>query len=170
MRTGFFLLFASALLLSCNEKEATKDTTVKTSKKEIVNPEAAFSTKQIWNLHYQIQAFKIASEKAEDPQLKQYLAENLTKMQQLLNDYKLASNGSDAKDEAKADEHQKELYKLTMADIKGFDNVFKLYYKDFLNKTIKDIASENVEDETLNALKNKYGNLLYEQKLYFDVQ
>lgn len=170
MRTGFFLLFASALLLSCNEKEATKDTTVKTSKKEIVNPETAFSTKQIWNLHYQIQAFKIASEKAEDPQLKQYLAENLTKMQQLLNDYKLASNGSDAMDEAKTDEHQKELYKLTMADIKGFDNVFKLYYKDFLNKTIKDIASENVEDETLNALKNKYGNLLYEQKLYFDVQ
>ena len=67
------------------------------------------------------------------------------------------------------EEHQKDLYKLTMADIKGFDKIFVLYYKDFLNKTIEDITSNSVENESFNTLKNNYGNILYEQKLYFDV-
>ena len=38
-----------------------------------------------------------------------------------------------------------------------------------INKTIEDITSNSVENESFNTLKNNYGNILYEQKLYFDV-
>ncbi len=169
MKTNYFLLIVGFLLISCNKTETEKKSKTLATKKEIVNPENVFTNKQIWNLEYQIGAFKIGSEKTANPELKKYLKENLPKLEQLLKDYKAAANNEKIDVKAVSSDYQNELYKLAIADTKGFDNVFKLYYKEFLAKTIQEISADTLEDKTFDSLKNRYGNLLYEQKLYFDI-
>ncbi len=170
MKTNYLLLIAGVLLIGCNKPTDTeKKNKIFATKKENVNPDNVFTNKQISNIEYQIEAFKIGYEKSANPELQKYLKENLPKLQQLLSDYKSEAITQKVEIKTISEEHQKYLYKLAMADTKGFDKIFILYYKDFLNKTIQEITSNTVENESFNALKNDYGNVLYEQKLYFDI-
>ncbi|RRA96304.1 DUF4142 domain-containing protein [Paenimyroides viscosum] len=170
MKTNYLLLIVGVLLIGCNKPaENQKKNKTFATKKEQIKPEDVFTNKLISNIEYQVEAFKIGYEKSSNPELKNYLNTNLPKLQKLLSDYKSAAIAQKVEIKTMTEEHQKDLYKLTMADIKGFDKIFVLYYKDFLNKTIEDITSNSVENESFNTLKNNYGNILYEQKLYFDV-
>jgi len=171
MKTNFLLLLSAFLLLSCNNQTSTdKPATVKTSKKsKMVSPESAFTNEQISNLEYQIEAFKIGAEKLSDPELKNYLSEHLPELNQLLSEYKSTAITNNIEINSISNNDQENLYKLAMADTKGFDNIFIMYYKDFLSKTINEIADHKIEDQHFYALKNKYGNILYAHKLYFDV-
>jgi len=168
MKTNYFLLLIGLLLVGCNKTtETEKSTKSLATKKENLNAESGFITQQISNLEFQVKAFKIGSEKVSDEELKKYLLENLPKLEEMLKEYKTVVNVSSS--ENLSDENQRELYKLSIADNNGFDNVFILYYKDFLKKTIHENSSQILDNETYDSLKNRYGNILYEQKLYFDV-
>lgn len=168
MKTNYFLLLIGLLLVGCNKTtETEKSTKSLATKKENLNAESGFINQQISNLEFQVKAFKIGSEKVSDEELKKYLLENLPKLEEMLKEYKTVVNGSSS--ENLSDENQRELYKLSIADNNGFDNVFILYYKDFLKKTIHENSSQILDNETYDSLKNRYGNILYEQKLYFDV-
>ena len=86
-----------------------------------------------------------------------------------MSEYKSTAISNNIEINSITNENQESLYKLAIADTKGFDNVFIMYYKQFLGKTINEIAAHQIENEHFNALKNKYGNILYAHKLYFDV-
>lgn len=170
MKTNYLLLILGVVLIGCNKQtDAEKKEKIYATKKDSVKAEDVFTNKQISNIEYQIEAFKIGYEKSANPELKKYLKENLPKLQQLLSDYKEAATDQKIEVKTISENHHKDLYKLAMADTKGFDNIFVLYYKEFLNKTIQEITSNKVDDETFNMLKNDYGNVLYEQKLHFDI-
>jgi len=169
MKTNYFLLLLLGLLfVGCNKTTKTeKDTKTLATKKEGLKEESAFTYQQISNLEFQVGAFKIGSEKVSNAELKKYLLENLPKLEEMLKEYKSAVNLTTS--ENTSDKNERELYKLAIADTKGFDNVFILYYKDFLKKTIHENSSQTLDNEIYDSLKNRYGNILYEQKLYFDV-
>ena len=168
MKTNYFLLLIGLLLVGCNKTtETEKSTKSLATNKESLRNESTFTNQQISNLEFQVKAFKIGSEKVSDTELKKYLLENLPKLEEMLKEYKTVVNVT--ANENLSAENQRELYKLAIADNNGFDNVFILYYKDFLKKTIHENSSQTLDNETYDSLKNRYGNILYEQKLYFDV-
>lgn len=172
MKTSYLLLMVGLLLVGCNNQtnvEKPAKSLAKKSKLKKNSAESVFTNQQISNLEFQVEAFKIGSEKMVNAELKKYLTEHLPELKDLLSEYKSAAIANNFEVNAISNENQENLYKLAIADVKGFDNIFALYYKDFLNKTIDEIASHEIENESLNALKNKYGNILYAHKLYFDV-
>lgn len=174
MKTNYLILITAALLLSCtNEGKKVTENKVEhkkgATKNKKITTDDLFINKQISNLEYQIQAFKIGAEKTANPDLKSYLTTKISEIKDVDAAYKSFATTNGLVLEGISADQQQELYKLTMANTKDFDKVFKLYYKDFLNKTIKNNAATEILNTKLNDLKNQYGNLLYEQKLYFDV-
>src|SRR5690606_29505427 len=102
--------------------------------------------------------------------LKKYLHDEIDNLKELLSQTKSLAITNNYEIKPISKELQDNLYKLVIGDVKGFDNVFILYYKDFLSKSLDDIAVHKFDDLSVNQLKDKYGNLLYNHKLYFDVQ
>src|SRR5690606_28628193 len=171
MKTNYLLLLCAIFLMSCNNQPTTeKSVSAITSKKhKKLSPESIFANEQISNLEYQVEAFKIGSEKVVNTELKKYLNEHLPELKELLSEYKSTAISNNIEINSITNENQESLYKLAIADTKGIDNVCIMYYKQFLGKTSNEIAAQQIEDELINALKNKYGNILYAHKLYFDV-
>lgn len=168
MRVYYLLLPLALLVLSCNK---TADNTEKSSKEKTVKQDStAYKVNEQYNdIVYQIEAFNLGMERLSNPEIKEYLKNNLDHLKMLQKDYQLkaSDNGMELKD--LTEQHKKDLYKLSIADTKDFDNIFVLYYKEFLNGKIKTLSGKTMTNEDFNELKNKYGNLLYDQKLYFDV-
>ncbi|UUV20828.1 hypothetical protein [Paenimyroides aestuarii] len=172
MKTNYILFFTVLLLIGCNKQpnsETADQPVVTKNKKAKEHPEAAFVNQQISNLQYQIEAFKIGKEKVANPELKKYLSDHLQDLETLQSDYKSAAAAHQIDMQPISEELQKDVYKLAIADTKGYDKVFLLYYKDFLSKAMDQIAESKTTEPAFTTLKNKHGNILYEQKLYFDV-
>ena len=74
MKTNYLLLLCAIFLMSCNNQSTTeKSVSATTSKKtKKVSPESVFTNEQISNLEYQVEAFKIGSEKVVNAELKKY--------------------------------------------------------------------------------------------------
>lgn len=171
MKTKYlFILSALSLLISCNKTTDDGESKKQIAGKSVVMDESvAFLNHQTESIQYQIDAIKLANERISNPEIKKYLNENLPKLYILLDDFKKATKDKSGTEVPKTDTYRSDLYKLTIADAKEFDDIFILYYKDFLNKMVKDLGAVELHNEKVNALKNSYGNVLYEQKLYFDV-
>lgn len=174
MKTNYLILIISALLLGCTKENRTSvdkksEEKIISSNNKKVSEDADFINSQLSNLEYQTQAFKIGAEKTSNAELKNYLINNITSIKKMDTAYRVFAKDNNVIIEGISADKEKELYKLTMANNKDFDKVFKLYYKDFLSTTIKNNADVVIANSDINALKNQYGNLLYEQKLYFDV-
>lgn len=177
MRTKYLFLLTSLLILGSCEK--AKDTDTNEDKKQIADKSGVtdesvtFLNKQILNIQYQIDAIELGNERISNVEIKRYLNDNLSKLNVLLKDFQMEVEAKGKTKSAavvpESDVYKKDLYKLSIADAKNFDNIFLLYYKDFLNKNVKELGATELHNEKANALKNKYGNILYEQKLYFDV-
>ena len=90
MKTNYLLLLCAIFLMSCNNQPTTeKSVSAITSKKhKKLSPESIFANEQISNLEYQVEAFKIGSEKVVNAELKKYLNENLPELKELLSEYK----------------------------------------------------------------------------------
>lgn len=172
MKTNYILLLVGLLLVSCakqtNSENVEKPKTTK-GKKVKEHAEAAFTNQQISNLEYQIEAFKIGSEKVVNAELKDYLSKHISDLQTIQSEYKTLATTNNIEVKPITDNLQKDLYKLAIADAAGFDKVFIHYYKAFLSKTMKNNAEVTNTDPAFTTLKNKYGNILYEHKLYFDM-
>lgn|GEM_PF-2374296 len=171
MKTKYlFMLSALSLMISCNKATDDGDGKKQIAGKSVVMDESvAFLNHQTESIQYQIDAIKLGNERIANPEIKKYLNANLPKLYTLLDDFKKAAKDKSGTDVPKSDTYKSDLYKLTIADAKEFDDIFVLYYKDFLNKMVKELGSVELHNEKMNALKNSYGNVLYEQKLYFDV-
>lgn len=175
MKTNYFILLLSIIAISCNnqqrvEGDEKKISVNKKSKKFEETPESTYINNQISRLEFQVEAFKIGSEKVASPDLKKYLNDEIDNLKELLSQTKSLAITNNYEIKPISKELQDNLYKLVIGDVKGFDNVFILYYKDFLSKSLDDIAVHKFDDLSVNQLKDKYGNLLYNHKLYFDVQ
>lgn len=169
MRAYYFLLPLALILVSCNKEVKKTEKTSKTKTTKLADSTAYFVNEQYGDISYQVDAFNLGIERISNPDLKEYLKTHLNELKTLQNDFQLTASSNNIEIATKSEAHQNELYKLSIADAKDFDNIFVMYYKDFLNSTIKGLADKNITNEDFTKLKNKYGNILYDQKLYFDV-
>ena len=172
MRRKIMLLvfLAMGIFISCNNKEVKKQKrALAASVAHTKSYTADFVNDQYADISYQIEAFKIGKERILKPELKKYLEDNLEKLEQNREQLKeIALKENIPLNEPKT--YEKELYKLTIADAKGFDDVFVLYYKEFLKTAIQKLTENDLEKNVvIDSFKNDYGKTLYEQKLYFDL-
>src|SRR5690606_7818308 len=148
MKTNYLLLLCAIFLMSCNNQPTTeKSVSAITSKKhKKLSPESIFANEQISNLEYQVQAFKIGSEKVGNTELNKDLNEHLPELRELLSEYKATAISNNIEINRITNENHESRYKLAIADTKGFDNVFIMYYKQFLGKTINEVAAHQIEN------------------------
>src|SRR5690554_4992520 len=170
MRAHYLLVSLALMLIACNKNTETTENerplATKTAKK---GTSLVFMNDQYNGIEYQVGAFHIGIERLENKGLKNYLKEHLSELETLRTDFQIIAEKNNVEIKSSSEVNQKELYKLSIADTKDFDKIFVMYYKDFLNKSIKQLSELEVPNDDFNMLKNKYGNILYEQKLYFDV-
>lgn len=172
MKTHYIMaLLSLGMLCACKKSDETKISTNKKEVKEVVIDESVtFMGNQISNMKYQIEAFKIGSERMNDQEVKKYLVDEISKIQVIQKEFESLYVEKGGIDTTMNEQFKDDLYKLSIADTKDFDNLFVLYYKQFLTKNIQELGKIELHNEKVNALKNKYGNELYDQKLYFDVK
>lgn len=170
MRTRYLLVPLALFVFGCHQSSETTRNERSVSKKEkkmVAAPE--FVEQQFNSLDYQVKAFSIGLERLENENIKDYLRDKLPMLENLRSDFQTVSLNKGMKINEHRQEYKNELYKLTIADAKDFDKVFVLYYKEFLNKSIDKLAQIEGLDQEFIPLKDKYGHILYEQKLFFDV-
>src|SRR5690606_3255747 len=170
MRAHYLLVPLALLLIACNKNtETTEKERPLATKTEKKGTTLMVMNDQYKGIEYQVGAFKIGIERLENKELKNYLKEQLNDLETLRSNFQTAAEKNNVEIKTLPEDNKKELYKLSIADAKDFDKIFVMYYKDFLNKSIKQLSELEVANDDFNMLKNKYGNILYEQKLYFDV-
>jgi|SRR5690554_2323823 len=170
MRTRYLLVPLALFVFGCNQSSETTQSERPVSKKQkkmVAAPE--FVEQQFNSLDYQVKAFSIGLERLENEKIKDYLRDKLPMLENLRSDFQTVSINNGMKINEDTQVHKNELYKLTVADAKDFDKVFVLYYKEFLNNSIDKLSQIEVLDQEFIPLKDKYGHILYEQKLFFDV-
>lgn len=172
MKLKYVLLFCCGIVLfSCkNDPQNLNSDRGQNKSVKVVDEAIPFLNEQMDKMNYQLEAFKIGGERLTDKEIKDFILLQSTKINPLIEEYKvmLKEKGGDAY--IASDKYKNELYKLSIADAKDFDNIFVKYYKDFLAINIKELGSLELHNEKVNALKNKYGNELYEEKLFFDLK
>lgn len=170
MKAHYLLVSLALMLIACNKNteiiENERPLATKTVKKGTT---LMIMNDQYKGIEYQVGAFNIGIERLANKELKNYLKEHLGDLEALRSDFQVMAEKNNLEIKSSPEDNQKELYKLSIADTKDFDKIFVMYYKDFLNKSIKQLLELEVPNDDFNVLKNKYGNILYEQKLYFDV-
>ncbi len=170
MRAHYLLVPLAMLVFGCNQSGETTErerTETKKAKKTVAVPE--FVERQYNCIDYQVKAFSIGLERLENENIKTYLRDNLPMLENLRSDFQTTATNNGMKIEENSKVNENELYKLTVADAKDFDKVFILYYKDFLKNSIEQLSEVEVSNPDFAPLKDKYGHILYEQKLFFDV-
>lgn len=171
MKVRYLGVIVSLLLVgSCNKttEQKEKTTTSKTTK-VVADESTTFLNKQISSINYQIQAFELGNERSKNAEVKKFISENLAKLNVLLKDFEMDYKEKAGTDVVANDTHKNDLYKLSIADDKDFDNLFPKYYKEFLTLKMSELASEQLKDSKVNGLKDAYGKTLYEHKLFFDL-
>lgn len=164
------LIACLALLGSCNKNADQNENTNTIKKTKVVADESsAFLNNQINSITYQIQAFELGNERSKNAEVKKYMNENLAKLKVMLKDYEMSYKEKAGTDAVTNDTHKNDLYKLSIADDKDFDNLFPKYYKEFLTLKMNELGAEQLKDAKVNELKDAYGKILYEHKLFFDL-
>lgn len=170
MRTHYLLVSLALLLIACNKNtETTEKERPLATKTEKKGTTLIVMNDQYNDIEYQIGAFNMGIERLANKELKNYLQEHLPELENLRTDFQVIAEKNNMEIKSSSEVNQKELYKLSIADTKDFDKIFVMYYKGFLNKSIKQLSELETPNEEFKQLKNKYGSILYEQKLYFDV-
>lgn len=171
------IAFSVFSIVACNKEkenditnESLKSNKKSTSKQSNTDETIPFLQQQLAKMNYQQEAFKIGKERLVDLSVKDYINSQDSEIKNLIKDYEtmfLEKSGSSYKD---ANIYKNELYKLSIADAKDFDNIFIKYYKEFLSTSVNELGAMKLHNEELNGLKNAYGNLLYDQNLFFSIK